>query len=1025
MKKKIMLFILSMLILFSFASLNTNVFAESYLSDKTEIEVKLDVSGAESICQTDDGYIWIAQYSGLTRYDSRDFVTYKTFTEKGVTYDIMNVRALVNDGNTLYILTKERVYVYNDYAFHNVDIDFESIKRALNQTEDIELYEIELDKTNKKLLISSIDGLIIYDLIHKTATLYDATKDVKVFDCAIYKNRFYYATLQGVFSSENNELIYANTATFDLYIYDDVLLIGTSNPGMTRYDLKNKKLFDTQFSIPVGQVNKFLYSPKDDAIFIATDKKGVFCVDAKTGSYTVADTLQDKSNLSDLLIDYENNLWISCRKPTGYGLYIITKNALLNFLFDDPIWNTKEAKEGPRGINSIERYGNILYFVGAFGIHFYDLNQKKIVVDSDGSNAVMKVLSQYIEDNNIKDWTVTDIETFKNKIYFSVTNVGLVEYDPTTQAVNIYGKDFIYDDDNIGIIKSETGTDYDTSLLLIPRCLRAFDDFLMIGYYNGGIIKFDGSKYNVYNSGKTVLNIKKANDGDILFLSTNKICKIDENLENLVEIKTENNTSLNRLTFITEGNKIYYNLNSRLFCYEEVDGEYKNTEIILPFVRGSIFEINKIKMSDGTYKYVLVTATQIYIIDSFGADNLDEDNNLIRYEMFDSTNGLKTILNSTFGYYDEETYVYYFQTSDGIFAYDFNKEEETFAPIKIAMSSVDINGKSSYGDNIKIPKYSSRIDFNLSVLAFRPNKGFKVYYKLDGIDKDYIEISEDNLNISYTYLNGGKYSFHAYAIDEFGNRSNDINITIIKTKYLFEYAIFWVITGIASVAILALIIFLFIRNKIRKAEKRMNEYKAITLESIEAIARTIDAKDSYTNGHSKRVGIYSREIAKALNLSAEEVENIYYIALLHDIGKIAIPGNILNKPGRLTDEEFEIMKSHTTAGAKILESISTIPNIVAGAKYHHEKYGGGGYPTGIKGEEIPFIARIICCADCYDAMATKRVYKDPYPKEKIISEFERCKGTQFDPHIADVVIKLIKEDRLRAGTDKEESNNEK
>ena len=94
--------------------------------------------------------------------------------------------------------------------------------------------------------------------------------------------------------------------------------------------------------------------------------------------------------------------------------------------------------------------------------------------------------------------------------------------------------------------------------------------------------------------------------------------------------------------------------------------------------------------------------------------------------------------------------------------------------------------------------------------------------------------------------------------------------------------------------------------------------------------------------------------------------------------------------------------------------ISTIPNIVEGAKYHHEKYGGGGYPEGLKGEEIPYIARIICCADCFDAMATRRVYKDPYPKEKIISEFERCKEIQFDPHMADVVIKLIKEGKLKA-----------
>ena len=121
---------------------------------------------------------------------------------------------------------------------------------------------------------------------------------------------------------------------------------------------------------------------------------------------------------------------------------------------------------------------------------------------------------------------------------------------------------------------------------------------------------------------------------------------------------------------------------------------------------------------------------------------------------------------------------------------------------------------------------------------------------------------------------------------------------------------------------------------------------------------------------------------------------------------------ILNKPGKLTDEEFAIMKSHTTKGAKILADISTIPNIVEGAKYHHERYGGGGYPEGLKGEEIPYIARIICCADCYDAMATRRVYKDPYPKEKIIDEFEKCKNTQFDPKIADVVIKLIKEGKL-------------
>ena len=148
-------------------------------------------------------------------------------------------------------------------------------------------------------------------------------------------------------------------------------------------------------------------------------------------------------------------------------------------------------------------------------------------------------------------------------------------------------------------------------------------------------------------------------------------------------------------------------------------------------------------------------------------------------------------------------------------------------------------------------------------------------------------------------------------------------------------------------------------------------------------------------------------------MNADEVDNIYYIALLHDIGKIAIPDSILNKPGRLTDQEFSVMKKHTTRGAEILQGISTIPQIVEGAKSHHEKYDGSGYPEGKKGEDIPFVARIICCADCFDAMASKRVYKEPFSMDVIIKEFERCAGTQFDPKIAKVVIELISSGKLQ------------
>ena len=199
----------------------------------------------------------------------------------------------------------------------------------------------------------------------------------------------------------------------------------------------------------------------------------------------------------------------------------------------------------------------------------------------------------------------------------------------------------------------------------------------------------------------------------------------------------------------------------------------------------------------------------------------------------------------------------------------------------------------------------------------------------------------------------------------------------------------------------------------KQSLKRQLEYKNITVESIQAIARTIDAKDEYTNGHSIRVGAYSKLIAENMGMSQDEVDNIYYIALLHDIGKIAIPDSILNKPGRLNDQEFAVMKSHTTRGANILKGISTIPQIVEGAKSHHERYDGKGYPEGLSGENIPFVARIICCADCFDAMASKRVYKEPFSLDVIIGEFRRCSGTQFDPKIAAVVVDLITEGKLK------------
>lgn len=195
------------------------------------------------------------------------------------------------------------------------------------------------------------------------------------------------------------------------------------------------------------------------------------------------------------------------------------------------------------------------------------------------------------------------------------------------------------------------------------------------------------------------------------------------------------------------------------------------------------------------------------------------------------------------------------------------------------------------------------------------------------------------------------------------------------------------------------------------AERRRQKVERMSLQMVHALANTIDAKDSYTNGHSTRVAEYSVMIAKRMGYTGEKLEQLQYAALLHDIGKIGVPREIINKTSRLTDEEYEIIKTHPAIGANILNEISEIPDIAIGARWHHERYDGKGYPDHLKGNEIPEIARIIGVADAYDAMTSKRSYRDVLPQNVVREELEKGKASQFDPEIADIMMRLMDEDK--------------
>ncbi|MBQ9345987.1 MAG: HD-GYP domain-containing protein, partial [Oscillibacter sp.] len=186
--------------------------------------------------------------------------------------------------------------------------------------------------------------------------------------------------------------------------------------------------------------------------------------------------------------------------------------------------------------------------------------------------------------------------------------------------------------------------------------------------------------------------------------------------------------------------------------------------------------------------------------------------------------------------------------------------------------------------------------------------------------------------------------------------------------------------------------------------------KRLTRQIIFALAGAVDAKDAYTNGHSGRVAEYSREIARRMGKDPADIEDIYYAAMLHDVGKIGIPKEIITKNSSLTEEEFAVIREHTVKGEKILKTISELPRLSIGARWHHERYDGSGYPDGLSGRDIPEIARIICVADCYDAMSSNRSYRSALSQRIVRAEIQNGRGTQFDPTFADIMLDMIDED---------------
>ena len=364
----------------------------------------------------------------------------------------------------------------------------------------------------------------------------------------------------------------------------------------------------------------------------------------------------------------------------------------------------------------------------------------------------------------------------------------------------------------------------------------------------------------------------------------------------------------------------------------------------------------------------------------------------------------------------------YLATRSGISVFSF-RDIETPLPSGIIHSVLVDGTLYEHPASLTLPSDTSRITIQFSSLSFADTDDSRIGYYLEGVDAGEILLTDQKSgSISYTNLPGGDYTFHLRIFHpENPAESHEYTLTLHKEKKLTEQPLFWVVLGIVVIGVLTAVIVTISqirhRTKMRRMQERQKELQAILVQSLQSFARIIDAKDPYTNGHSVRVAQYARELAKRMHMPEDEQERIYYIALLHDIGKIGIPDHILNKQGPLTAEERAVIQTHPDVGGRVLGDFSALEGIADGARYHHERYDGNGYCEQKKGTDIPLVARIIGVADSYDAMSSDRCYRPALSREKIISELKEHCGTQFDPQIVPYMLAMIEENVVPAKED--------
>ena len=941
----------------------------SYVTNLYNDRNGLPTSEANVVVQTSDGYIWIGSYGGLIRYDGENFINY---TEQGG-FPSSSVRSLLeaSDG-TLWIGTNDKgVFTYDGTEFvqienpHNLFLCSRSLVELSDGTIVVcgnEGIAFVKNGVLDAFLDTGIYGKTVYCAgVDSFGRLWLSMDD----GLMIIKGRTIQGTLPGdFFFKDSGEYAYCVSSDREGNIY-----VGSNRSTLVKVRVKQEALSMSSYEITKYQ----LYIGTQNNITIAED--GTICVGGLTGASAISPNgfitsfgLSDYAEAVAYMIkDQAGCLWLA---SSNLGLVKCAQGRFYVPRSDD-------GKLEATAINTIVLTRGQYYLGYDEGLLIYDSQWNR--VNSPDKAELLEMLSGHRVRHILLD--------NEGNVWMAALDVGVVCYNPVTNQTKVYAE-------RDGLSGNQT-----RSLLLLS------DGGIAVGgregidiIQNEKIVQHYGSEDGMENT--IILSMLEMADGTLLAGTDGKGIYAfrdgvithygyDEGLTDGVILRmTEDEDGL----FISAGSNLYYSNH------------------------GTFTLLNNYNKDSGSILDLFVRGDVLWLLQNSGVLRIDKKTLLeggqaatVLYTFEQGLSG-SLVANTWSSVFEDRLYV---PTRNGISVFDFEAADEVLPEGVINYVWVDdqilFNPKT-----LTLPTTNQRVTVSFAALNYKMNADCRIAYQIDGFDNSEIKVEgKSSETVSYTNLPGGDYTFRfrVYSLIDSEN-AQEYTLPIHKEKKLSEQIWFQTVIEVLAVLLVALACFSISRAQLHKAHKSKEQYRSIVEDALKTFANTIDAKDPYTHGHSYHVAMYSRELAKRLGMTEEEQEQIYYKALLHDIGKIGVPDDVLKKPGRLTSEERQIIEQHVSTGASILEDFKALSGIAEGAKYHHERMDGNGYQYHLKGEEIPFEARIIAVADTYDAMSSDRCYRKALPADVIRAELVKISGTQLDARIAALMIQMIDEGQV-------------